>query len=141
MFSTATALVAAAVLGRTVLKGPKVPLLLELPPYRLPRLAVVARQMWLRAKSFLSEAGRVILACTVILWALLYFPRGPALTPEMAAQLEAEQAGERLRNSYGGRLGRLIEPAIAPLGFDWKIGESRGWKWPAPLRLRSPESA
>ena len=133
LFSTATALVAAAVMGRTVLKGPNVPLLLELPPYRLPRLSVVMRQMWLRARSFLSEAGRVILLCTVILWALLYFPRGGALsneyeakiaaaTPEAAVSLEAEKASTRLRQSYGARLGHFIEPVIAPLGFDWKIG-------------------
>jgi ferrous iron transport protein B len=133
LFSTATALIAAAVMGRTVLKGPNVPLLLELPPYRLPRFAVVARQMWLRAKSFLSEAGRVILLCTVVLWALLYFPKGGALSreyeakiaaaaPEAAAALETEKATARLSGSYGAALGHFIEPAIAPLGFDWKIG-------------------
>ncbi len=133
LFSTTMALTAAAVIGRTALKGPNVPLLLELPPYRAPRFAVVARQMWLRARSFLTEAGRVILACAVVLWALLYFPRDVALSKDYAAlkqgaaaeqvqALEAEEAGERLRLSYGGRIGRALEPAIAPLGFDWKIG-------------------
>ncbi len=133
LFSAFCALASAAILGRTVLKGPRVPLLLELPPYRLPRLAVVTRQMWLRAKSFLSEAGRVILACTIVLWALLYFPRGAAVSAELAvarekatveqlAALEMQASAERLRASYGAKLGRLIEPVIAPLGFDWKIG-------------------
>jgi ferrous iron transport protein B len=133
VFSTVTALSAAAIIGRTVLKGPRIPLLLEVPPYRLPRLPVVGRQMWLRAKSFLSEAGRVILLCTIVLWALLYFPRGPELSkvysariaaapPERAAALQSELATERLRASYGARLGKGIEPVIAPLGFDWKIG-------------------
>ena len=134
LFSTFTALAAAAVIGRTMLRGKSLPLLLELPRYRLPRLPVVARQMWLRARSFLSEAGKVILVCTVLLWALLYFPRGGVLskdyaaleagaaTPAIRATFEAQEAGERLRESYGGRLGRALEPAIAPLGFDWKIG-------------------
>ncbi|HEX7476236.1 MAG TPA: ferrous iron transport protein B [Polyangiales bacterium] len=133
LFSTVCALTAAAVIGRTVLKGPRIPLLLEVPPYRLPRLPVVGRQMWLRARSFLSEAGRVILACTIVLWALLYFPRGPELAKsyaariaaapaEQAATLRAELASERLRSSYGARLGKGIEPLIAPLGFDWKTG-------------------
>lgn len=132
LFSTGMALLAAGVLGRTVLKGPKVPLLLELPPYRLPRMASVLRQMWLRARMFVSEAGKVILGCTLVLWALLYFPREVELgrdydalraaTPDQAEQLDAEEASERLAASYGGRLGRAIEPVIAPLGFDWKIG-------------------
>ncbi len=57
LFSTTMALIAAAVIGRTVLKGPNVPLLLELPPYRVPRLQVVAKQMWQRARSFVSRRG------------------------------------------------------------------------------------
>lgn len=120
LFSTLTALIAAGVLGRTLLKGPHVPLLLELPPYRMPRLPTVLRQMWLRARSFLTEAGTTILVVTVILWGLLYFPRyQPAAGVELD---EAALASEQLAQSYGGTLGRAIEPVIAPLGFDWKIG-------------------
>jgi ferrous iron transport protein B len=117
VFSTGMALLAAGVLGRTILRGPRVPLLLELPPYRFPRLQSVARQTWMRAKMFLTEAGTVILGCTIALWALLYFPRTEVegLSPERAAQVQLEQ-------SYAGSVGRAIEPAIAPLGFDWKIG-------------------
>jgi len=133
VFSTGMALVAAGVLGRTVLRGPKVPLLLELPPYRFPSATSVLRQMWLRARTFLVEAGGVILGCTVVLWALLAFPREPELsrdydalragaTDVVVAQLDGEEAAERLQESYGGRLGQAIEPIIAPLGFDWKIG-------------------
>lgn len=134
VFSTLMALVAAGVLGRTMLKGPKVPLLLELPPYRLPRAASVLRAMLLRARMFVTEAGTVILGCTVVLWALLAFPREVAPTPELvtmrsaattAEQVERVEAAEqshRLRESYGGRLGQALEPVIAPLGFDWKIG-------------------
>ena len=84
---------------------------------------------------FLREAGTVILGCTIALWALLYFPRelpegapdydaliAAAPEGEARAALENQKAGELLRASYGGRLGHAIEPAIAPLGFDWKIG-------------------
>ncbi len=117
LFSTAMALAAAAVLGRTVLKGPRIPLLLELPPYRMPRLVTVLRQMWMRAKMFVTEAGTVILGCSVVLWALLYFPR-----EANDAAPDADLAAYQLEHSYGGRLGRAIEPVIAPLGFDWKIG-------------------
>jgi ferrous iron transport protein B len=112
---------------------------MELPPYRAPDPRSVARLLLGRVKLFLTEAGTVILACSIILWGLLYFPRTSpeadaivariaALPAEDAADadaraaLEAELAGARLRNSLGGRLGQLIEPAIEPLGFDWKIG-------------------
>ena len=84
---------------------------------------------------FLREAGTVILVCSIALWALLYFPRrlpegSPdytamierAPTREAAQALDAERSALQLANSYGGRLGHVIEPAIAPLGFDWKIG-------------------
>lgn len=137
LFGTLTALIAAAVIGRTVLKGPRVPLLMELPPYRRPDPRSVVRLVTSRVRVFLTEAGTVILACSVVLWALLYFPRTSpeveslqaqvAALPEDAdeearAALESEVAGARLRNSFGGRLGHAIEPAIEPLGFDWKIG-------------------
>ena len=120
VFSIGIALLAAAILGRTVLKGRNEPLLLELPPYRLPRMATVLRMMWDRTRIFLKEAGTVILACTIVLWALLAFPR---VSEERAAALgEEEAAAVALQESYGGRLGQAIEPVIAPLGFDWKIG-------------------
>ncbi|MCB9529782.1 MAG: ferrous iron transport protein B [Myxococcales bacterium] len=139
LFGIAMALVAAAVLGRTVLRGPRVPLLMELPPYRMPDPRSVARLVLSRAKVFVHEAGTVILVCTVALWALLYFPRAPeAEAPPAAAQTaidipqapgapsvtaqEEEMSSRQLRESYAGRLGHAIEPVIAPLGFDWKIG-------------------
>jgi ferrous iron transport protein B len=122
VFSVIVALVAAAILGRTLLRGPVVPLVLELPPYRLPILATVVRMMWLRTRSFLREAGGVILVCTIVLWALLSFPRPAPIAPQATqAQRDAQQA-DAILNSIGGQLGRAMEPAIAPLGFDWKIG-------------------
>jgi ferrous iron transport protein B len=112
MLSVVAALTAAAVLRRTVLKGPRSTLVLELPPYRLPVLSVLFFNAWRRVRSFLVDAGTVILALTIVLWALLSYPKVSA----------AAAPGEELRHSFAGRLGHAIEPAIAPLGFDWRIG-------------------
>jgi len=141
LFSTVVALTATAVLGRTVFKGPSVPLLLEMPPYRMPHLPSVVRSVWMRSRVFLKEAGTVILACTIVMWVLLSFPKAPqvaerydSLRAEAAVELPAaelegrlsrlatEQAGEELRQSWGGRMGHAVEPVLEPLGFDWKIG-------------------
>jgi ferrous iron transport protein B len=137
LFSVTTSLIAAWVMSRTVrpLRAKRLPFIIELPPYRFPRMRDVLRMMWSKSSMFLREAGTVILACSIALWALLYFPRELpegsrdyaaeiAQTPgeEARAQLAAEEQAVRLHHSFGGRLGHLIEPAIAPLGFDWKIG-------------------
>ena len=142
LFSTVVALLAAAVLGRTVLRGPRTPLLLEMPPYRVPHWPSVLTMMWRQSRVFLKEAGSVILVCTIVVWVLLSFPRAgaseddaalreapiateavdPPAGPDRVAAREAEERGERLRQSWGGRLGRALEPALEPLGFDWKIG-------------------
>ncbi len=140
LFSVVTALAAAWVMSKTVkpLKAKRLPFFIELPPYRFPRLGDVLRMMWNKASFFLREAGTVILACSIVLWALLAFPRElPAGSPDYDAmiekadtagdddakqRLEAEKGGALVANSYGGRIGHAIEPAIAPLGFDWKIG-------------------
>jgi ferrous iron transport protein B len=91
--------------------------------------------MWGKSSMFLREAGTVILACSIALWALLYFPRQlPDGSPDYDAIIEkgpsedaraaaaASKQALQLEHSYGGRLGHAIEPAIQPLGFDWKIG-------------------
>jgi len=138
LFSIAITLIAALVLGRTAVKARRVPLLLELPPYRVPNFATILRSVWERSLVFLKEAGTVILACTIVLWALLSFPKpDSADVRETAAELQkpvaaAESAPDpgaentrraaALEHSFGGRLGKALEPALAPLGFDWKIG-------------------
>lgn len=137
LFSVLTALVAAWVMSKTVkqLKAKRLPFLIELPPYRWPRMGGVLRMMWSKSSMFLREAGTVILACSIALWALLAFPRElPAGSPDYDAQIAAAPTADAkaelenhkksllLENSYGGRLGHAIEPALAPLGFDWKIG-------------------
>lgn len=110
----ATALGVAMVLKRTLLKGPTPMFLLELPPYRRPQVWGTLWQMWQRSKVFLVQAGSIILALSVVLWALAYFPRGLGR--------HGGDPGAQLRQSYLGRIGQVLEPAIAPLGFDWKIG-------------------
>jgi ferrous iron transport protein B len=130
LFSTCVALIAAAVLGRTVVRGASVPLILELPPYRWPGWLSVLHLMWLRARSFLSEAGTVILGFTIVMWVLLSYPKLPeepsAPAPPVAAALgpaaDNDAQASALEYSFGGRLGKALEPALAPLGFDWKIG-------------------
>jgi ferrous iron transport protein B len=120
VFATVVALIAAYVLGRTVVRGRGVPLILELPPYRVPKVGPTLRMMWERARSFLTEAGTVILVCTLGMWVLLSYPKVDA--PDSLRHDPKAVAGYHIEHSYGGQLGRAIEPAIAPLGFDWKIG-------------------
>ncbi|MDF1797807.1 MAG: nucleoside recognition domain-containing protein, partial [Planctomycetota bacterium] len=141
LFSTLVALVVAGVLSRTVIRGPNVPLILEMPPYRLPHVPSVLRMLRLRATMFVRDAGGVILVCSLAMWVLLTFPREPVLErdfdaerielvatlegPELEAAssaLDEEHQGAVLAASYGGRLGHAIEPVIEPLGFDWRMG-------------------
>jgi ferrous iron transport protein B len=128
------------VLKRTILKAPTPPLVLEMPPYRVPNLLTILQMMLSRASLFMKRAGTVILAISIILWALATFPRmekpseiatgttqvSSTSTGEQASaqgtQGEIDVQGEQLRQSYAGRAGRFIEPVIKPLGFDWKMG-------------------
>ena len=116
--SVFAAVAMAAVFKRTLLKSPTPPLVLELPPYRVPKLSAVTKHAASRVRVFLTEAGTVILAITVVLWALFTFPRmepDPSWSEQRAAQ-------EQLAQSVAGRMGHALEPFVAPLGFDWKIG-------------------
>jgi len=133
----AVAVIVAFILKRTVLKAPPPPFLMELPEYRVPNLRTVLQNMFTRAWLFLKRAGTVILAISILLWALMYFPRdlSPApVTNAPAAQTVVAETGseppaedvvkesEQLKHSFAGMLGHTIEPVIRPLGFDWKIG-------------------
>jgi ferrous iron transport protein B len=140
--SVGAALFAAAVLRRTVLRGPRPTLVLELPPYRRPVGRVLMFTTWRQVRAFLVDAGTTILALTIILWALLSYPRSEGARHTFDAEraqvertvsdsversgrlaaLDGRERGEQLRHSVAGRLGRLLEPALEPLGFDWRIG-------------------
>jgi ferrous iron transport protein B len=112
------ALLIAAVIKRTLFRGDELPFYMELPPYRMPTLRLLSSQVWGSARAFLRRAGTIILAVSLVLWVLLSFPRAEA----PAALVPAEAARHRLEHSFAGRAGRALEPWIAPLGFDWKIG-------------------
>jgi ferrous iron transport protein B len=140
LFSTFITLISAGVLGRTAVKGRRMPLILELPPYRMPSFTGTLSMMWRRAAMFLKEAGSGILLFTILLWALLSFPRPAHIDQPPPAVAAIHQQGRSLANSlperspapargpsaieqsYGGRLGKALEPVLRPLGFDWKIG-------------------
>ncbi len=113
-----TALLVASVLTRTLLREDAMPFYMELPPYRVPTVKLLASQVWGSAWAFLRRAGTIILAVSVALWLLLSFPRS-----EPPAGASPQQARRHvLEHSLAARAGRAIEPLIEPLGFDWKIG-------------------
>jgi len=141
LLSMAATLSAAAILRRTVLRGPRPPLVMELPPYRMPLLRNLLWTVWQRVRTFLVDAGTIILALTIVLWAMLSYPRSDEVAADFAARraevvavvdadhqheriaaLDAQEASAQLRHSIGGQIGTALEPVIAPLGFDWRIG-------------------
>ncbi len=113
-----TALAVAALLKHTLIRGDSLPFYMELPPYRLPTVRLLASQVWGAASAFLRRAGTIILAVSIVLWVLLTFPRAEQNSEWTVSQ--TKQFG--LEHSFAGRAGHALEPLIAPLGFDWKIG-------------------
>jgi len=119
------AVVVAWILKHTILKASPSPFVMELPPYRLPSFTNVGHAILMRCGLFVKRAGTVILAISILLWALAAFPRSPNGQSTASATQNAQnndEAAAQIRNSYAGRAGRMLEPLIAPLGFDWKIG-------------------
>ena len=109
--------------------------IMELPGYKMPRWGNVSITIWEKVQAFVFQAGKVIVAISVILWVLAAY--GPSDSVERAEQTVKRQAAAlhfsvpetenrlaaaRLEHSYAGHFGRFIEPAIRPLGFDWKMG-------------------
>ncbi len=115
------ALISAYVLQRFVIKGASQTFIMELPAYRLPSLRTILWQMYERAKLFVINAGKVILAISIVLWFLASYPKTES-TGTNGSSARITQTSPPILQSYAGRLGKMIEPAIAPLGFDWKIG-------------------
>ncbi len=122
MYALGVVVAAAVALGlsRTVFRGPPQPFMMELPGWRWPQPAVVLERVREAAWSFLKNAGTLILAMSIVLWALGTYPR-PVL-PAGGTLTEAEARGEALRQSFLGRAGRAIEPLVKPLGWDWRLG-------------------
>jgi ferrous iron transport protein B len=148
LLGIAVAIIVAWILKHTILKSPPPPLVLELPPYRVPNPLNIIQTMRDRSWLFVKRAGTVILTISILLWAMMTFPRSAAKPVPDANEGAAVQAmretgveakgepapgtaktdagtgdeGEQLRQSYAGRIGHVLEPLIAPLGFDWKMG-------------------
>jgi len=107
------AAITAIVMSKTFLKHDKTQFVMELPPYRRPTARNATIHMWSKGKQYLQKMATIILAASIIVWALGYFPRHEGQTPQ-----------EQIENSYMGRMGKAIEPAVAPLGFNWQMGVS-----------------
>jgi len=137
LFSLVSAVVVAWVMKHLLKARERGYFIMELPVYRMPRWNNVIHTMYDRAKTFVIQAGKVIIAVSVILWVLASFGPGKWMDsidqkykqPEFAAlqktapdSVQRMIASEKLENSYAGMLGHVIEPVIKPLGFDWKIG-------------------
>lgn len=161
MLGPLLALPIAWLLQTKILKAPAPPFILELPPYRCPTFRDTIWRLWHRARRFLTDAGTIILAMSILIWALLYFPRPesfeeqtratfiaqqsaetglPAATieteldqpdSELAAAFDAHLAGAYVEQSFLGRTGKFLQPIFAPAGFDWKITVSVLASFPA----------
>lgn len=127
------------VFRRSLLKGGASAFILELPTYKLPQLSQVGRQVWTNSSKFVTKAGTTIFCLSVLLWAMSYYPRLPKAQVEQvkayyesptnfasANEADREQTtalgAAQQEYSLSGRLGHLMEPALRPLGFDWKMG-------------------
>ena len=108
------AILSSILFKRLFFRKEEAPFVMELPPYRVPTGRSVVRHMWNKGVQYLRKMGTIILVASVIVWALSHYPVGdPSLTPI-----------QQQEQSYIGRIGKAIEPAIRPLGFDWQIGIS-----------------
>ena len=128
------ALLGARLLRATLFRGENTPFVMELPPYRLPTGRSLLIQMWTRAWLYVKKAGTVILGASIILWCLTFYPkphgdwvppieRGqPTGVPYAQMTDPAQKQAAELSYSIAGRVGRVMEPVISPLGFDWRIG-------------------
>lgn len=139
------AVITARILKGSVFKGEDIPFVMELPPYRIPTTKSVLIHMWTRGKQYLRKMGTVILLASIVIWFLGYFPRSDERMDNLEKQIARTEADASLEqtqkeqiidslslvehmihqeNSYIGRLGKMVEPVMQPLGFDWKMSVS-----------------
>ena len=122
----AIAIPVAWILNNFLLRTKPQPFLLEMPLYRRPRWRDIFWRMWERAREFIIRAGTIIVAMTIIIWALVYFPRPESIRADIEAAaptdgLEEKIAAAYIGQSYLARAGRTLQPVFEPAGFDWKI--------------------
>ena len=108
---TVTAMIIAAIISRFIEEKGKSSFVMEMPPYRMPLAVSLFRQVYIRGKLFVINAGKIIMAISIVLWFLASFPKP-----------ESDTVSFSIQDSYAGKIGHAIEPVIAPLGFDWRIG-------------------
>ncbi|MHC1704899.1 MAG: ferrous iron transport protein B [Tenuifilaceae bacterium] len=145
------AILTAIAFKKTVFKSDDIPFVMELPPYRIPTIRSTVKHMWYKGSQYLRKMGGVILIAVIFVWALGYYPRNVEFSKDydkliainsqliensntdsiatktlqdQIKQFETYKESERQEQSYLGRIGKFIEPVIAPLGFDWKMGVS-----------------
>jgi ferrous iron transport protein B len=126
----------AYLLKKTLFKSMEFPFVMELPPYRMPTLKAILKHTWFKGAQYLKKMGTIILVASIIIWALGYFPRNSsrnafyqlqisnAQNKAQVHELKLAMIREQQEQSLIGRIGRFIEPAIQPLGFDWRMGVS-----------------
>jgi ferrous iron transport protein B len=149
-------ILAAWVLKKTLLRGATPPFVMELPSYKMPGARIVLMRMLEQGWAFVYRAGTLILCVSILVWGLCYWPRderqidrallerraelvegsgfgvqGSEEREEELARIENLIAGQYLANSYLGRMGKWIEPAVKPLGWDWRIGAAAIASFPA----------
>jgi ferrous iron transport protein B len=133
VISWAVALLAARVLRSSLLKGSQSPFVMELPPYRTPTLKGLLIHTWERTWQYVKKAGTILLAVSLVVWALMSFPglsqEQTARFDELASQAQSDQARKEVENeraaaglgaTVAGRLGRALTVVTDPLGFDWR---------------------
>jgi ferrous iron transport protein B len=139
------AALSAILLKETVFSKEEAPFVMELPPYRVPTVKNTMRHMWNKAVQYLRKMGQVILGASILIWVLNYYPRNMELQQQydtrmaqlsadehlteaekqtQTDRLELEKQADLQAASCLGQLGKFIEPAVQPLGFDWKMGVS-----------------
>lgn len=139
------ALISARLLKSAVFKGESEPFVMELPPYRMPSFKIMIFQMWHKASMYLRKAGTIILFASVLIWFISNYPQSDEISTRAEAQIELVQtsdnmsdslkaekileiekraASDQLSYSLAGVFGKIIEPLVAPIGFDWKLGIS-----------------
>ena len=136
MTGVAFSLLMSVAFKKTLFRTREAPFVMELPVYRNPGMRIILRHTWGKGVQYLKKMGGVILVASMAIWALGYFPRDVeysrdydslmdnAQNSEEIAGLSREKEAERQELSLIGRLGKVVEPVIAPLGFDWKMGVS-----------------
>jgi ferrous iron transport protein B len=117
--------VSALLYKKFLVVGEDVPFVMELPPYRTPTVRNTLRHMWSQSAEYLKRIGGIILLASIIIWGLNYYPGGSKiLNPATAEKSDINSQADEMPSSYLERFGRVIQPVMEPLGFDWKMSVS-----------------